>query len=498
MSAGNQRRAVMSVTDKSGLLEFAAALIERGFQLLASGGTARVIADSGLEVQEISEFTGQAEILGGRVKTLHPAIHAGILAERNEDLAGTGFEPIDLVVVNLYDFAGTLERTEDEAERVENIDIGGPTMLRSAAKNFGRTTVLSNPDQYDDYLAEFDARGGQPSPGFRRACAGRVFSTTAHYDGLISAELFATGEGLRYGENPHQPATWSIAGGGGLAELGLTLNGGKALSYNNLLDVVGTLKLAADLPDDACAVIKHTNPCGVGRGKSPSQALENALACDPVSAFGGIVAFGSPVDDATAESLAGRFLEVVLAPGFSEGARIALSKKKNLRWLDVDFQVFADATRGNERRFGKFILRQAEDEGFPELAAPKLVAGPTPGEATLAAADLVWRVAKHVKSNAIVLGTHDRTLGIGAGQMSRVDSSRIAIEKAGIAGLDLEGCTAASDGFFPFPDGLETLASAGIGCVIQPGGSIRDDEVAAAAERLGVSLLLTGVRHFRH
>jgi phosphoribosylaminoimidazolecarboxamide formyltransferase/IMP cyclohydrolase len=427
------KRALLSVTDKTGLEEFARALVDRGYELLASGGTANKISEAGIPVQEVSDFTGQPEILGGRVKTLHPAIHAGILAEKAADLQGTGFEPIDLVVVNLYDFAGTLERTEDEAERVENIDIGGPTMLRSAAKNFGRTTVLCAPDQYGAYLEEIDASGGIPSVEFRRECAGRVFSTTAQYDGLISGELFG-GHDLRYGENPHQPATWSVAGGGGLEALGLTLNGGKALSYNNLLDVVSTLKLAADLPTDACAVIKHTNPCGVGRGATPAEALENALACDPVSAFGGIVAFGAPVDDATGADLAGRFLEVVLAPGYSDGARAALSKKKNLRWLDVDFSGFAVATRGNERRFGRFVLRQAEDEGFPELDAPKLVAGPTPDDRTLAGADLVWRVAKHVKSNAIVLGSHDRTLGIGAGQMSRVDSSRIAIEKAGIAG----------------------------------------------------------------
>jgi phosphoribosylaminoimidazolecarboxamide formyltransferase/IMP cyclohydrolase len=485
------------VTDKSGLVEFAAGLVERGYELLASGGTAKKIADAGITVQEVSDFTGQAEILGGRVKTLHPAIHAGILAEKVEDLEGTGFVPIDLVVVNLYDFAGTLARTEDEAERVENIDIGGPTMLRSAAKNFGRTTVLCDPDQYDAYLSDVDAHGGEASFEFRRACAGRVFSTTSQYDGLISGELFG-GHELRYGENPHQAATWTVAGGGGLAELGLTLNGGKALSYNNLLDVVATLKLAADLPADGCAVIKHTNPCGVGRGATPLEALENALSCDPVSAFGGIVAFGSPIDDETGESLAGRFLEVVLAPGYSEGARAALAKKKNLRWLDVDFADFSAATGGNERRYGKFILRQAEDEGFPELEAPKLVAGPTPDDDTMAAADFAWRVAKHVKSNAIVLSSSTRTLGIGAGQMSRVDSSRIAIEKAGITGLDLAGCVAASDGFFPFADGLETLAEAGVKCVIQPGGSIRDQEVADAADRLGVSLLLTGVRHFRH
>ncbi|RKZ13593.1 bifunctional phosphoribosylaminoimidazolecarboxamide formyltransferase/IMP cyclohydrolase PurH [bacterium] len=496
MSSGN-RRALLSVTDKSGLESFARGLVERDYELLASGGTARVLAEAGIKVEEVSDYTGQDEILGGRVKTLHPAIHAGILAEKVEDLQGTGYQPIDLVVVNLYDFAGTLERTDDEGERVENIDIGGPTMLRSAAKNFSRTTVLCDPDQYTAFLEDLDSHDGMASLEFRRDCAARVFSTTAQYDGLISGGLFG-GHELRYGENPHQAATWSVAGGGGLAELGLTLNGGKALSYNNLLDVVSTLKLGADLPADACAVIKHTNPCGVGRGATPLQALDNALACDPVSAFGGIVAFGSEVDDATGESLAGRFLEVVLAPSYSDGARAALSRKKNLRWLDVDHERFAAATRGNERHFGRLILRQAEDSGFPELDAPRLVAGPTPDEATQDAADLAWRVAKHVKSNAIVLAASDRTLGIGAGQMSRVDSSRIAIEKAAIAGLDLVGSVAASDGFFPFADGLETLAEAGVKCVIQPGGSIRDDEVAAAADRLGVSLLLTGTRHFRH
>lgn len=497
MSA-RKRVAVLSVTDKTGLAEFAHALVDRGFSLLASGGTARAIADAGLPVEEVSAFTGQPEILSGRVKTLHPAIHAGILAERIEDLEGTGFAAIDLVVVNLYDFAGTLARTSDESERVENIDIGGPTMLRSAAKNFGRATVLSSPDQYAAFLAELDANDGETSLAFRRSCAARVFATTAHYDGLISTGLFEAGHELRYGENPHQSATWSVAGGGGLEALGLTLNGGKALSYNNLLDLVATLKLAADLPADACAIVKHTNPCGVGRADEPMQALENALACDPVSAFGGIVAFGAPIDEETGASLAGRFLEVVVAPGYSEGARAALGKKKNLRWLDVDYAAFTEATRGSERRFGNFVLRQAEDEGFDELAAPRLVAGPTPDDSTLAGADLAWRVAKHVKSNAIVLAREDRTLGIGAGQMSRVDSSRLAIEKAGLAGLDLHGSVAASDGFFPFADGLETLAAAGVKCVIQPGGSIRDDEVAAAADRLGVSLLLTGVRHFRH
>ena len=273
---------------------------------------------------------------------------------------------------------------------------------------------------------------------------------------------------------------------------------GKELSFNNIIDLDAALEAVKEFEETAAVVIKHTNPCGVGRGDTPLQALENALACDPVSAFGGIVAFGSEIDDLAGERLAGRFLEVVLAPGFSEGARAALGKKKNLRWLDADFGVFVAATRGNERRFGKFVLRQAEDEGFPELDAPKLVAGPTPDRDMLAAANLAWRVAKHVKSNAIVLATHDRTLGIGAGQMSRVDSSRIAIEKAGIAGLALEGCTAASDGFFPFADGLMAAIDAGATAVIQPGGSIRDDEVIAAADAAGIAMVFTGMRHFRH
>lgn len=358
--------------------------------------------------------------------------------------------------------------------------------------------MLCEPSQYLEYLAAFDAGKGTTPLEFRRACAGRVFALTGAYDGMIARGLFDAAHTLRYGENPHQGATWHVEGGGGLEAFGLSLNGGKELSYNNILDVVGALKLSLDLPGDACAIIKHTNPCGVGRGKTTVEAFENALRCDPVSAFGGIVALGREVDEEAAELLAGRFLEVVLAPGYTDGARTILSGKKNLRWLDVDRDVFAAATRGNERRWGRLVLTQDEDEGFPELESWKLAAGPRPSDDQFAAGELAWRVAKHVKSNAIVLANALGTLGIGAGQMSRVDSSRIAIEKAAIAGLELAGCAAASDGFFPFPDGVETLAEAGVKCILQPGGSIRDDEVAAAADRLGVSLLLTGVRHFRH
>jgi phosphoribosylaminoimidazolecarboxamide formyltransferase / IMP cyclohydrolase len=492
------RRALLSLTDKDGLEDFGRGLAERGYQLLGSGGTAKALRVAGLAVTDVSEVTGQPEILGGRVKTLHPAVHAGILAPTVEDLAATDFEAIDLVVVNLYDFAGALARTEDEAERVENIDIGGPTLLRSAAKNFGRCTVLCGPDQYAAYLSEIDANDGETTLEFRRACAARVFETTSRYDNLISRGLFGGGNSLRYGENPHQGATWSVGASEELGELGLRLNGGKALSYNNLVDVVATLKLSSDLPENACAVIKHTNPCGVGLGATTLEALENALSCDPVSAFGGIVAFGSPVDDETAARLAERFLEVVLAPAYSDGARAILAKKKNLRWLDVDAERFAAATQGNERSWGRLTLRQEEDEGFPELEAWKLAAGPAPTEDDFTAADLAWRVAKHVKSNAIVLTGPKGTLGIGAGQMSRVDSSRVALEKARQAGLSIKGCAAASDGFFPFADGVEALADAGVGVVVQPGGSIRDEEVVEAAQRRGVSLLLTGTRHFRH
>jgi phosphoribosylaminoimidazolecarboxamide formyltransferase/IMP cyclohydrolase len=494
----SNRRALLSLTDKRGLESFGEGLVQRGYEILASGGTARALRDAGIAVTEVSEVTGQPEILAGRVKTLHPAIHGGILAPEEKDLQGTGFRAIDLVVVNLYDFAGALARSEDEAERVEHVDIGGPTLLRSAAKNFARCTVLCGPDQYEAFLDEVDEHDGETSLEFRRACAARVFETTSRYDTLISRGLFGGGAALRYGENPHQKATWSVGDSESLEELGLRLNGGKALSYNNLVDAVATLKLVFDLPENGCAVIKHTNPCGVGLGETPLQAVDHALACDPVSAFGGIVALARPVDAETAERLAGRFLEVVMAPDYSDEAREILAKKKNLRWLDVDRERFLGSTRGNQRAWGRLILRQEEDEGFPELESWKLAAGPAPSEEDRVAADLAWRVAKHVKSNAIVLARSTGTIGIGAGQMSRVDSSRLALEKARQADLEVRGCAAASDGFFPFADGVETLAEAGVRVVVEPGGSIRDAEVIEAAQRCGVSLLLTGIRHFRH
>ncbi len=503
-SLKNQAKALLSVTDKRGLPALGKALNEHGYELLASGGTAKCLREANLAVTEVAEYTGQAEILAGRVKTLHPAIAAGILAPHESDLQGTGFSAIDVVVVNLYDFQGELNRGGNEEALVESIDIGGPTLLRAGAKNFQRVTVLSEPDSYPAFVEEMQRHEGGTCRKFRRRMAQRVFRHTARYDALIAEHLFAEGSEaanaheLRYGENPHQKATWRVRGGGELGELGLTLHGGKELSYNNLVDLVAALKLAVDLPRNACAVLKHTNPCGVGLGDTPLRAFERALAGDPVSAFGGIVVFRREVDGPTAARLKGMFLEVVAAPSFDASAREILAKKKKLRVLSVDLARFAASTREVERRWGRLVLSQEEDENFPELERWQQVAGPAPSEDILAAARLAWVVAKHVKSNAIVLADASGTLGIGAGQMSRVDSCRLAIEKAHDAKMELAGCAAASDGFFPFPDGPTVLAEAGAAAIIQPGGSIRDEEVVQAAQELGVCLFHTAVRHFRH
>jgi phosphoribosylaminoimidazolecarboxamide formyltransferase/IMP cyclohydrolase len=496
-------RALLSVTDKTGLAALADALGRHGYELIASGGTARALREAGYEVLDVSEVTGQPEILGGRVKTLHPAIAAGVLAPSHADLEGTGFAGIDVVVVNLYDFEGALAGEGDEAELVESVDIGGPTLLRAAAKNFERVTVLSDPSTYTEFVRELDAGGGTPRREFRRRMAAAVFGRTSTYDAAIAGGLFgeespaARENALRYGENPHQTAHWSVTGGG-LEEMGLTLHGGAALSYNNILDLVAVVKLMLDLPANGCAVVKHTNPCGVGVGTTAEAALERALAGDPVSAFGGIVGLRQGVEANSAAVLKKKFLEVLVAPSYTDEAAAILATKKKLRWLSVDLERFAAASRGNERRWGKLRLWQDEDAGFPELEAWRHAAGPAPSQETIDACHLAWRVAKHVKSNAIVIGDEHGTLGIGAGQMSRVDSGHLAVRKARDAGHELRGACAASDGFFPFADGLEALAAAGIKAVIQPGGSIRDEEVVAAADRLGVTLCLTGVRHFRH
>jgi len=498
------RRALLSVSDKSHLDHVASLLASYDYELLASGGTAKYLRDHGFECTDVSAVTGFPEVFGGRVKTIHPLIHGGILGAEREDFVtdesqDLGLLPIDVVVVNLYPFEQTLAGGGTEAELIEKIDIGGPAMLRAAAKNHGRVTLLSSPDQYDEFLHECRRFDGTPSDDFRRRCALAGFRRMAEYNRAIADWLGGNtpaGQTLRYGENPHQTATLSVDGGG-LADVGLVQLGGKDLSYNNLVDLIAAVKLVQDVDQSACAVIKHTNPCGFGMGEA-FQALERALICDPVSAFGGIFAFNREVDLATAEALAGRFLEVVVAPSYSDDARRRLGKKKNLRVMTCDLDAFTDATRGRARTWGRVMLQQSEDDGFPELASWRVAAGDEPADDVARDLKLAWAVCKHGKSNAIVLARDGATLGCGFGQMSRVDSVKLAVSKAGDQGLDLEHCVAASDGFFPFPDGIEALAAAGVTAVVAPGGSIRDDEVAARAGELGITLILTDRRHFNH
>jgi phosphoribosylaminoimidazolecarboxamide formyltransferase/IMP cyclohydrolase len=501
----NQPRALLSVTDKTRLTEIGKLLHSYGYELVASGGTARHLREQNVPVTGVSELTGYPEIFGGRVKTLHPAIHGGILGPSMESFAETaelGIGPIDLVVVNLYRFRDAVAAGAGEAETVEKIDIGGPTLLRAAAKNFSRVTVVCDPAQYDELIIELEQGEGRTSPGFRRRMAGAAFRLVEQYNEAIAAWFEGAGEiPLRYGENPHQEAALHLpaapAGQSPLAGIGLTQHGGKELSYNNIVDLVAAVKLVGDFEQPCCGILKHTNPCGFGLGEG-LDGLERALKCDPVSAFGGVFAFNAPVDEETAEVLAKRFLEIIVAPEFTPQALARLTRKKNVRVLTVDQNRFLNGTRNRTRAWGELVLTQGEDEGFPELAEWNVVAGEEPDTATRTALEMVWKICKHGKSNAIVLGDMTATLGMGFGQMSRVDSTELAIMKAGNQDLDLQGCVVASDGFFPFPDGIEKLAAAGARAVIAPGGSIRDDEVAEAARKLGLTLILTNRRHFNH
>ena len=498
------RRALLSVTDKTGLAELAGALQGHGYELVASGGTARHLREAGFAVTGVSDLTGYPEIFGGRVKTLHPAVHGGILGPSAEAFAETaelGIAPIDVVVVNLYRFEDALARGAEVAETVEQIDVGGPTLLRAAAKNHGRVTVVPDPSRYAEFAAELDNNDGGTTPAFRRRMAALAFRRCEQYDDAIAGWLEGVsderaGLGLRYGENPHQAAVLRVPGDD-LGGLGVVQHGGKELSYNNIVDLVAAIKLVSDFAEPCCGVIKHTNPCGFGLGAGRA-GLERALACDPVSAFGGVFAFNGEIDADAAEVLAGRFLEIVAAPSFADAALARLTKKKNVRVLTVDLERFGRLTAGRGRSWGSLRLWQEEDAGFPELDDWDVVAGDDPDDATRTALTMAWKVCKHGKSNAIVLAGNEATLGMGFGQMSRVDSVELAVLKAGNQGLDLQGAVAASDGFFPFPDGVQKLAAAGIRAVIAPGGSIRDEEVAAAAGELGVTLILTGRRHFNH
>jgi len=519
------KQALLSVSDKSGIVDLAAGLIACGVKLLSTGGTARLIADAGLPVTDVGTYTGFPEMLDGRVKTLHPKVHAGILARRDvashrEALERHAIPPIDLVVVNLYPFRETVAKAECTLEdAIENIDIGGPAMLRSAAKNALHVGVVVDPADYAAVLDELRANGNALSAALRFRLMQRAFAHTAAYDGAIAnwltardaegaaqgfpQSLFIAGEKLqemRYGENPHQRAALyreAAAPPGAIASY--RQRQGKELSFNNVADADAAWRCVTAFPEPTCVIVKHGNPCGVASAAAPLDAYRTAFATDPVSAFGGIIAFNRSVDGATVEAVAAQFVEVLIAPGYTDDALAQIARKKNVRVLEVPLPP-ADqhADQWDYKRIGGGLLVQTEDTRNIDRADLRVVTRIQPTAAQVDDLLFAWRVAWFVKSNAIVYCAGGRTLGIGAGQMSRVDSTRIAAIKAGNAGLTLAGSVVASDAFFPFRDGLDVVADNGAVAVIQPGGSVRDDEVIAAADERGVAMAFTGVRHFRH
>ena len=499
------RRALLSVSDKTGLVPFARALAERGVALVSTGGTARALREAGLAATEVAEVTGHPEMMEGRVKTLHPAIHGGILAQRDRhgaDMEAHGIEGIDLVAVNLYPFEAARARGAEGAALVEEIDVGGPAMLRAAAKNHAWVAVVCDPGDYEAVLAEIDAHGGTRLET-RRSLAGRAFGRTARYDAAIAAwmggdRLFGgpVAASLRYGENPHQAASLHL---GGPARPGVATARraqGPELSYNNLADADAALEAVAEIAGagPACVIVKHANPCGAALGATGAEAHARALDADRESAFGGIVAFSEPVDEAAARAVLEVFAEVVVAPGYAEGALAAFGAKPRLRVLETPLP---DPGAPGEivRSVAGGLLVQQRDAGRAGQGDLSVVTERAPSEAEVADMLLAWRVCKHVRSNAIVLARDGRTVGVGPGQTSRVGSVRIACAKAGARA---EGAALASDAFFPFADGLEAAVEAGVRAVIQPGGSKRDAEVIAAADAAGAAMAFTGLRHFRH
>ena len=513
------RRALLSVSDKTGLVEFAQGLAHRGVEILSTGGTAKLLAAHGLTVREVSDHTGFPEIMNGRVKTLHPKIHGGLLGRRGTDervMTLHGIEPIDLLAVNLYPFAETVARPNcsyDEA--IENIDIGGPAMLRAAAKNHDAVTAAVDPADYARILAELDAHGGV-SGATRAQLATKVFSHTARYDAMVAAYLTRQHSGahalpaslplvfdkvsdLRYGENPHQHAALyrDALGGTGLAQARLLQ--GKELSFNNIADADTAVECVRQFDEPACVIVKHANPCGVALGAGLLEAYEHAYRTDPTSAFGGIIAFNRPLDAATAAAIIGRqFVDVIAAPAVSADAATALATKPNVRVIELG-DMRGNTGNGLEyRSVSGGLLVQSRDTGRVGEADLKVVTRRQPTPAELADLLFAWRVAKFVKSNAIVYAHGRCTIGVGAGQMSRVYSSRIAAMKAADEHLKVEGAALASDAFFPFRDGLDVAAEYGIKAVIQPGGSRNDPEVIAAADAHGMAMVFTGMRHFRH
>jgi phosphoribosylaminoimidazolecarboxamide formyltransferase / IMP cyclohydrolase len=519
------RRALISVSDKAGLVPFARALADHlGVEVLSTGGSARALAEAGIPVKEVSDHTGFPEILDGRVKTLVPQIHGGILGRRDlaehvAQMAAHGIAPIDLVVVNLYPFERTVAGGGDDEACVENIDIGGPALIRAAAKNHDFVAVLTEPAQYDVLLAELAEHGGT-SLALRRRLAAAAYARTASYDSAIAA-WFAAQQGvafperlsvsgtlrqtLRYGENPHQSAAFYTSGAPRAGVATARQIQGKELSYNNLNDTDAAFECVAEFADPTIVIVKHANPCGVATAASLIQAWDLALRCDPVSAYGGIVALNRTLDDATADRIAGIFTEVIVAPDATVGAQHILARRKNLRLLLTGAMPDPGAYGVMIRSVAGGFLAQSRDAGRISLADLRTVTQRAPTDGELADLIFAFRVCKHVKSNAIVYAKDGATTGIGAGQMSRVDSARIAAWKgeaaareAGLAAPLTQGGVVASDAFFPFADGLEAAIAAGATAVIQPGGSMRDNEVIEAADRAGIAMVMTGMRHFRH
>jgi phosphoribosylaminoimidazolecarboxamide formyltransferase/IMP cyclohydrolase len=522
-------RALISVSDKRGLAGFARALAERGVEILSTGGSAQALREAGVQVKEVSAHTGFPEIMDGRVKTLHPTIHGGILARRDleahrQAMAKHDIAPIDLVVVNLYPFRQTVASGADQETCIENIDIGGPALIRAAAKNHGCVTVVTDPEDYDAVLGELAANGGATTFALRRRLAAAAYAHTAAYDSVIAqwmsaaeaerfpAQLCLAGhraEVLRYGENPHQEAAFYLADGGPIEpRTGVATARqiqGKALSYNNLNDTDAAFELVAEFERPAVAIIKHANPCGVAMAETLLEAYQRALASDPVSAYGSIIAVNRPLDAAAAGEIAKLFAEVVIAPELDEATTKLLAGKQNLRVLITGAMPDPAAPGMTVKSLAGGFLLQGRDNGRVARGNLEVVTKRRPSARELTDLLFAFRVAKHVKSNAIVYVRDEATVGIGAGQMSRVDSSRIAafkgLEAAQAAGATTsrtEGSVVASDAFFPFADGLLAAAEAGATAVIQPGGSLRDDDVIEAADKAGLAMVFTGMRHFRH
>ena len=523
------RRALVSVSDKTGIVKLAGALAAKGVELLSTGGTAAALKDAGIAVKDVAEHTGFPEIMGGRVKTLHPKVHGGLLAirgnaEHDAAAAAHDIAPIDLLVVNLYPFEATLAKGADYETCVENIDIGGPAMIRAAAKNHAGVAVVVDPADYDRLLGDMDQHDGATCAKFRRKLAHKAYALTARYDGAISNWLgavtdspdgtadgfprtftaqFEKAQDMRYGENPHQDAAFYIepVTGGATSNASISTARqlqGKALSYNNIADTDAALECVKSFNDKpACVIVKHANPCGVAEADGLLAAYQRAFQTDPESSFGGIIAFNRKLDAQTASAIVEKqFVEVIIAPSLGEGVAQAVAAKKNVRLLTCGNWPEQPPKRLDFKRVsGGLLVQDADLALYNDL---KVVTKRQPTDSEMADLAFAWKVAKFVKSNAIVYCRDGATIGVGAGQMSRVNSSRIAVIKAGLAGLDVNGSVVASDAFFPFADGLLAAAEAGASAIIQPGGSMRDEEVIAAANEQNLAMVFTGMRHFRH